>query len=283
MASTPTSTFSRRPQREAKAAGETVARQPAFEWLARAGLVARGVVYGVIGALAVALALGAGGKATNQQGALKTIAEGPLGKVALVALALGLGGYALWRIVRAAIGHGPEQSDSGFDRIAALASGIAYGILFVTAVSLLVGSGNAGSSGHPDQTTAGVMDWTGGRWLVGAAGVIMLGVAAYQGYKGVSRDFLEDSKTEQMTAEVKRAFTVLGVVGHLSRMVVFGLVGWFLLRAAIDFDPDKAVGLDGALAKLAHASYGPLLLGIVAAGLVAFGCYSLADARYRRV
>jgi hypothetical protein len=283
MASTPTSTFSRRPQREAKAAGETVARQPAFEWLARAGLVARGVVYGVIGALAVALALGAGGKATNQQGALKTIAEGPLGKVALVALALGLGGYALWRIVRAAIGHGPEQSDSGFDRIAALASGIAYGILFVTAVSLLVGSGNAGSSGHPDQTTAGVMDWTGGRWLVGAAGVIMLGVAAYQGYKGVSRDFLEDSKTEQMTAEVKRAFTVLGVVGHLSRMVVFGLVGWFLLRAAIDFDPDKAVGLDGALGKLAHASYGPLLLGIVAAGLVAFGCYSLADARYRRV
>jgi hypothetical protein len=283
MASTPTSTFSRRPQREAQAAGETVARQPAFEWLARAGLVARGVVYGVIGALAVALALGAGGKATNQQGALKTIAEGPLGKVALVALALGLGGYALWRIVRAAIGHGPEQSDSGLDRIAALASGIAYGILFVTAVSLLVGSGNAGSSGHPDQTTAGVMDWTGGRWLVGAAGVIMLGVAAYQGYKGVSRDFLEDSKTEQMTAEVKRAFTVLGVVGHLSRMVVFGLVGWFLLRAAIDFDPDKAVGLDGALAKLAHASYGPLLLGIVAAGLVAFGCYSLADARYRRV
>jgi hypothetical protein len=86
-----------------------------------------------------------------------------------------------------------------------------------------------------------------------------------------------------MTAEVKRAFTVLGVVGHVSRGVVFGLVGWFLLRAAIDFDPDTAVGLDGALAKLAHASYGPLLLGIVAAGLVAFGCYSLADARYRRV
>jgi hypothetical protein len=111
----------------------------------------------------------------------------------------------------------------------------------------------------------------------------MLGVALYQGYKGVSRDFLEDSKTEQMSESVKRAFTGLGVVGHLSRMVVFGLVGWFLLRAAIDFDPDKAVGLDGALAKLAHASYGPLLLGIVAAGLVAFGCYSLADAKFRKV
>ncbi len=283
MASTPSTTFPRPPGRQARAAGERVAQHPAFEWLARAGLAARGVVYGVIGALAVALAAGAGGKATNQQGALKTIAEGPAGKVALIALALGLGGYALWRIVRAAIGHGPEQSDSGLDRISGLASGIAYGALFVTAVSLLVGSGNAGSSGHPDKTTAGVMDWTGGRYLVGAAGVIMLGVAAYQGYLGVSRGFLEKSKTEQMSESVKRAFTTLGVVGHLSRMVVFGLVGWFLLKAAIDFDPDKAVGLDGALAKLAHASYGPLVLGIVAAGLIAFGAYSLADAKYRKV
>jgi hypothetical protein len=283
MATNPTPAFRRRPGREARAAGETVARQPAFEWLARLGLVARGVVYGLIGALALALALGAGGKATNQQGALKTIAEGPLGKVALVVLALGLAGYALWRIVRAAIGHGPEQRDSGFDRVAALASGIAYGILFVTAVSLLFTSQNKGSSGHPDQTTAGVMDWTGGQLLVGAAGVIMLGVALYQCYKGISRDFLEDSKTEQMTSEVKRAFTVLGVVGHVSRGVVFGLVGWFLLKAAIDFDPDKAVGLDGALAKLAHTGYGPVLLGIVAAGLVAFGCYSVADAKYRKV
>lgn len=283
MASTPTTGFPRRPGREARAAGEKVAHASAFEWLARAGLVARGVVYGVIGAFAVALALGAGGKATNQQGALKTIAEGPLGKVALVALAIGLGGYTLWRLVRAAIGHGPEQSDSGFDRIASAASGIAYGTLFVTAVSLLIGSGNAGSSGHPDSATAGVMDWTGGRLLVGAAGVIMLGVAAYQGYKGVSRDFLDDSKTEQMSESTERSFTVLGVVGHLSRMVVFGLVGWFLLKAAIDFDPDKAVGLDGALGKLAHTSYGPALLGVVAAGLVAFGCYSIADARYRRI
>lgn len=280
MATNPTTQLS---GREARAAGETVAHHPAFEWLARLGLVARGVVYGVIGALAVALALGAGGKATNQQGALKTIAEGPLGQVTLVVLALGLGGYVLWRVVRAAIGHGPEQSDSGFDRVAGLASGVAYGILFVTAVSLLSTSQNKGSSGHPDQTTAGVMDWTGGQLLVGAAGVIMLGVAAYQAYKGLSRDFLDDSKTEQMSESVKRTFTALGVVGHLARGVVFGLVGWFLLKAAIDFDPDKAVGLDGALSKLAHNSYGPLLLGVVAAGLVAFGCYSLADARYRKV
>jgi hypothetical protein len=278
MAVTSTSTVGR----PARAAGEQVVHHSAFEWLARAGLVARGVVYGLVGGFALALALGAGGKTTNQQGALKTIAEGPLGKVALVALAVGLGGYALWRLVRAAIGHGPEQRDSAFDRISGVGSGIAYGALFVTAVGLLLGTGG-GSSGHPDEATAGVMGWTGGQLLVGAAGVIGIAIGLYQGWKGVSRGFLEDSKTERMSPGVERAFTVLGVVGHCARMVVFGLVGWFLLRAAIDFDPDKAVGLDGALAKLAHASYGPVLLGVVAAGLVAFGVYSLADARYRRV
>jgi hypothetical protein len=269
------------PARDARAAGETVARQPAFEWLARAGLASRGVVYGIIGVLAIKLALGDGGKATNQQGALRTIAEQPFGKGLLIAVAVGLAGYALWRLVRAAIGRGPEASDSGFDRVAGLASGIAYGALLVASIGILAGSG--GGSGHPDKATAGVLDWTGGQVLVILAGVVVIGVGLYQGYKGVSRDFLEDSKTEQMSPEVKRGFTALGVVGHLSRMVVFGLIGWFLIRAAIDFDAKKAVGLDGALAKLAHNSYGPVLLGVVAAGLIAFGCYSLADARYRRI
>ena len=86
-----------------------------------------------------------------------------------------------------------------------------------------------------------------------------------------------------MSESVERAFTGLGVFGHLARMVVFTLIGYFLLRAAIDYDPDKAVGLDGALNKLVQASYGPILLGIVAAGLLGFAAYSVVDARYRKV
>jgi hypothetical protein len=128
-----------------------------------------------------------------------------------------------------------------------------------------------------------VLGWPGGTWLVGIAGVIIVGVGLQQGYKGVKRDFLERSKTEQMGPHMERLFTVVGVFGHVARMVVFGLMGYFLIRAAIDYDPDKAVGLDGALAALGHASYGPLLLGVVAAGLVGFAGYSLLDARYRRV
>ena len=86
-----------------------------------------------------------------------------------------------------------------------------------------------------------------------------------------------------MGATTNRWFTGLGVIGHLARMVAFGLIGTFVLKAAIDYAPSKAVGLDGALAKLAHQTYGPFLLGLVAAGLVAFGLYSITDARYRRI
>ena len=271
----------RMPVREAQSKGEDVARTRQFEWLARAGLVARGVIYAIIGILAVKLALGDGGKTTNQQGALETIAKQPFGEALLILMAIGLAGYAIWRLVRAAIGHGPEASDDTKERVAGLASGIAYAMLCVTAVSILVGSG--GGSGGPDKATGGVLGWPGGQILVAIAGMVIVVVGLDQGYKGIKKKFLEKSKTEQMSEGVKRFFTALGVVGHLARMVVFVLIGYFLIRAAIDFDPDEAVSLDGALTALGEASYGPVLLAIVAAGLIAFAAYSVADARYRRV
>jgi Domain of Unknown Function (DUF1206) len=270
------------PVRRVQAAGEDVARSAPFEWLSRAGFVARGVIYGIIGVLALKLALGAGGKATNQQGALKTIAHQPFGKLLLTLVAIGLGGYALWRFVRAALGHGPEGSDSRFDRVAALASGLVYAGMCVVAVKLLAGTG-VGSSGNPHKAAAGVFGWPAGTWLVGIAGAIMIGVGLYQGYRGVSKDFLNDSKTERMTPAVRMWITRLGVFGHLARMVVFALVGIFLIKAARDYNAKAAIGLDGALAKIVHASYGPWLLGIVASGLIAFALYSLSDARYRRI
>jgi hypothetical protein len=128
-----------------------------------------------------------------------------------------------------------------------------------------------------------VLDWTGGTVIVGVAGAILIGVALAQGYKGVSLTFLDTSKTVEMSREVKRGFTALGVFGHLARMVVFGLAGYGLVKAAIDYDPRSAIGLDGALNKLSHNSYGPGLLGVVAAGLIGFAMYSIADARYRKI
>jgi hypothetical protein len=272
-----------RPVRGAQTSGEKVARSRGFEWFARAGFVARGVIYGIIGILAIKLAIGDGGTTTNQQGALKTIAHQPFGKVLLILVAIGLGGYALWRLVHALLGHGPEDSDSSFERVAAFGSGIVYAGLCAIAIEILLRSGSSAGSGSTHKTTAGVLGWPGGTWLVGIAGAVLIGIGLYQGYRGLSKDFLKDSKTEQMSPRVRSWIEWIGSFGHLARMVVFGLVGVFLIKAAVDYNPNKAVGLDGALAKLAHQSYGPFLLGIVAAGLAAFGVYSLSDARYRRI
>src|SRR5215217_9094739 len=166
------------PAREARGKAEDVAHARQFEWLARAGLVSRGVIYAIIGVLAIKLALGDGGKTTNQKGALETIVQQPFGKVLLILTAVGLAGYAIWRLVRAAIGHGPEASDDTKERIAGFASGIAYASLCVTAISILIGSG--GGSGSPDEATGGVLDWPGGPVLVAIAGLIMIGVGLDQ-------------------------------------------------------------------------------------------------------
>lgn len=271
------------PVQGARTTGEKVARSGGFEWLSRAGFVARGLIYGIIGILAIKLAAGGGGTTANQQGALKTIARQPFGKVLLVLVAIGLAGYALWRLVRALLGHGPEGSDSGLDRVAALGSGAVYAGLCAIAVEILFGSDSGGGSGNTSQAAAGVFGWPGGPWLVAIAGAVLIGIGLYQGYRGIGKEFLKDSKTEEMSSPVRRWIEWIGTFGHLARMVVFGLVGVFLINAAIDYDPNKAVGLDGALAEIAHASYGPFLLGVVAAGLIAFGVYSLSDARYRRI
>jgi uncharacterized protein DUF1206 len=269
------------PVREARSHGHRIGQSRGFCWFARFGIAARGVVYVVIGVLAVKLAIGAGGQATDQQGALQTIAKQPLGSLLLAMVAVGLLGYASWRLLRAALG-GTQGQDDVKDRIDGLASGIAYGILFAAAVKILIGAGGGGGA-NPDDAAGGVLGWPGGPWLVGIAGAVAIGVGLQQGYKGVTRSFMDATDTHGMSGPVERAYTAFGVFGHLARMAVFGLIGVFLIKAAIDFDPDEAVALDGALAKVAHAPSGPLLLGIVAAGLIGFGAFSLVESRYRRV
>ena len=263
-------------------AGRAFVHSSTFEYLSRAGFVARGLIYGIIGILAFKLALGHGGKLTNQKGALNTVAHQPFGKILLTLVAVGLGGYALWRFVRAAIGHGPEGNDSGVDRVAALASGIGYAGLCILAVTILAGS-QGGQSTSPKKATAGVLGWPLGTWIVGIAGAVLIGVGFYQAYRGISHKFLDDSKTAEMSPSVRKSITWLGTFGHLARAIVFALVGIFLIKAAVDYNARAAVGLDGALAKIVHRSYGPYTLGAVAAGLIAFALYSISDARFRKI
>lgn len=249
--------------------------------LARAGLVARGVVYGVIGILSIGLAAGVGGKTTSQTGAMKTIAHQPFGTVVLIALAIGLAGYAIWRLLEGASGWQADEKASTGHRVSAVASGIGYAVLCGVAIEVLTGS--SPSSGGAHKATAGVLGWPGGPVYVAIVGVVLLAAGVYQGYKGIARKFLDDSQTGRMTRETRRAFTALGVAGYCARAVTFILIGYGLIKAAVDYSPKSAVGLDGALQKLVHAPDGPLLLGIVAAGFIAFALFSIADARYHRV
>jgi hypothetical protein len=270
---------------EARTAARDTTHSTAFEALTRTGFVARGLIYAIIGGLAIEVAThSTPNSPTNQRGALETIDKQPLGHWLLIVVAIGLGAYAVWRFVQAWVGHGPEGGgdQSAFGRISAAASGCAYLAMCALAVSILVGTSSQSSS-NPHKSAAGVLGWPGGQWIVGVAGLIFIGVALYQGYKGVTLKFLDDDKTEKMGRLTERWITISGVVGHLARMVAFGLIGVFVVKAAIDYAPKNAVGLDGALEKLSRQTYGAFLLAVVAAGLIAFGLYSIAEARYRRI
>jgi hypothetical protein len=267
--------------RRARSAGEGFVNTRVFAMLSRAGFVARALIYGIIGLLAFDLVIGHGGKIANQQGALRTVEQRSFGHLLLALLAIGLGGYATWRLFRAFLGHGREGADRGLERVGAFGSGIVYGLLCVVAIQILTGPGTSGGSAK--KTASDVFAWPAGRWLVGAAGLVFAGVAIYQFIRGVRQKFLDDSKIEQMPQVVETWFTIFGTIGHVARAVIFGMIAVFLLKASYDYKANDAIGLDGALAKLYDGAYGSWLLGAVAAGLVVFACFSLVEARYRRI
>lgn len=260
-----------------------------YEGVARAGLVAKGVSYGLVGVLAVGVALGQGGKTTSRSGALATIADESWGKIVLALLAAGFAAYAVWRFVQAIFEREEDEDEAKGaakkwgKRAGYVGRGLIYAGLTVTTITLLTGSGGGKSQNEQAEgTTSTVFDLPAGRWLVLLAGLAIVGAGLWNVYRGVSTKFEE--KWRGGMSKVERTWgTRAGVVGHIARGIVFGLVGVFLAKAAIEYDPDDAIGLDGALQKLAEAPYGPVLLGLTAAGLVAYGVFCLVDARYRDV
>jgi uncharacterized protein DUF1206 len=268
---------------EARQKGERAARGPWTRGLARWGLASRGVMYALVGVLALKVAVLGRGRAPDREAALKTVADEPFGTVLLVAIALGLAGYAIWQLARTFLGGNLERpEDEGvFKRLGYLGRGIFYGALFVS--TLLIVFGGGGSGREEDKATAYVLDLPAGRWLVGAVGLGFVGAGLWNLGRGLSGKFREKLKLIKLSNAEDKAYTAIGVLGYAARGVVFGLVGVFLIRAAYQFDPKEAVGLDGALSEIAHSPYGPYLLGLTAAGLFAFGLYSLVEARYREV
>jgi Domain of Unknown Function (DUF1206) len=276
---------------EVKREVDRAARSTWARWLARLGLVAKGATFGLVGLLAIRVAIEGSGKVEDRPGALEQIAQTGYGRFLLAALAVGLGGYAIWRFIEAAVGRTLEtgEEQSALKRVGLVARGLFYAWLSVMSAALVfsadepVTGGGGGGSAKEDRATRIALEHTLGRYLVIAVGLAILGASLFNLVRALTRKFRKDLKEQQMGSQERRWYTALGVVGHLARAVIFALIGIFLIRAAWEYDPKEAIGFDGALSKLAHAEYGPVLLGVVAAGLISYGLFCLVQARYREV
>jgi Domain of Unknown Function (DUF1206) len=258
--------------------------------VARAGLVAKGITFGIVGALALGVVFGFGGAVEDRPGAMQTVAETSLGRFLLGALAVGLAGYALWRFAQAALGEKLESGEdvNVFKRIGLVARGLFYSWLSLMCFSIFFNAdepitGGASGRNKEDRATAIVFEQPLGRWLVAAVGLAVIGAGIFNLYRAVTQRFRKDLKEGQMEKDERRSYVVIGVAGHLGRAVLFSVAGWFLVKAAWEYDARETVGLDGALRKLAEADYGDTLLGATAAGLFAYGLFCLVQARYRTV
>ncbi len=260
--------------------------QPWFERLARLGYAAKGLVYFIVGFLAAQAAFGTGGRTTDTSGALTAIVTQPFGKFLLFLVTIGIIGYVLLRIAQAILDpeHAGEKMDAKriAQRLGYAFSALAYSGLAVTAVKLIIGSG--GSSGNATQDwTARILAQPFGRWLVGLAGVIAIGVGFSYLYEAYKAKFRRHLKLTQMSHSEQTWAVRLGRFGIAARGIVFAIIGLFLIQAAKQSDASQAKGFGEALAILAQQPSGPWLLGIVALGLIAYGIYSLVEARYRQI
>jgi hypothetical protein len=271
--------------RQVEGTARAAIRSPWVERLARLGYAARGVVYALVGILAVQTAFGArGNQRTDTRSALQMVAE--QSRALLWLLALGLFGYALWRVIEGVMDAEGKGSDlKGWAKRAGMVgSGLIYGGLAMAAVRIANGSGGGSGSGGGNQAwTAELMTKPFGRWLVALIGIgVMVGGLA-QIRNGWTEKFRKHLKMKEMDAHEQRLAVNTGKLGLIARGIVFLLSGWFLIQAARHFNADEARGLAGALETLARQPSGPWLLGFVALGLIAFGAYSLLLARYRRI
>ncbi len=275
------------PGRAVEQTVQETAHKPITILLGRLGYAAKGLVYLIIGVLASLAALGNGGATTDRKGAIQAIYDQPFGKILLGILIFGLACYALWSFIKAVADTEAKGSKpKGIaNRLFYAGVGLSYITLAFGAFKLLTGTGNSGQN-----SDANAKDWTAellkqpfGMVLVIIAGLVVLGAAGFQFYKAYKASFQKHLEVGEMKSETKKWIIQLGRFGLAARGLVFSVIGLFLIIAALQRNPDQAKGLGGALNELSGQPYGQVLLGIVAVGLVAYGIYSLAEARYRRM
>ncbi len=273
-------------------AGRAIAEHPSLIRIGRAGWLAKGVVYIVAGVLALLIAAKASGwsrakSAPNGEasptGALKTVAHVTGGSLLLVVLAAGMLLYAAWRVV-SAIMPGGTDAKAVAKRIGYVISAVIYTTFAVTAIALArTAAASPNGNSKVESLSGRVMGHVGGRVVIGAIGVVVLAAGLYRIGKGIKQDVNDELDLGGLSRRRLAWTERLGIVGEVGRGIGIGLIGFFLLRAAITYDPQQATGLDGALRLLAVESWGLVVVVAVGAGFVAYGLFCSTTFTHRRL
>jgi hypothetical protein len=269
------------------AAGTVVSK--GHDWkesIGRLGLVGQGVVATIVGVLAIRIAMGDKDEAATSEGAVAWLAHQPLGKFLLVALTVALFALAVWRFLCALMGD-PVEGSEPKDRLKYAVLGVVYLLLAITTLGITIanwtGSGDSAESEESgdegsQQAASTLFEWPAGRWLVGILGVAVIGYAGYNFYKQV----VKKKFAERLDAAEGSWVVRLGLIGYTAQSLVYAVVGYFFVQAAIAFKSTTAKGPSGALIELAETAWGKALLWVIAIGLFAYGVFCIAEAKYRK-
>lgn len=267
-----------------KSTGRRAANSSAKRWLGRAGFAARGVLYILIGWIAIQVAVGHSGQQADRTGALQEVGSTPVGGVLLWLLAVGFIGMALWQLSVVAFGP-PESGDrEAGQRLAALGRMVVYAVIAWDVLEFATGTGGSQSSDKESvDLTATLLKYPGGQVLLVVIGLALVGGGIYLAYAAWQEKFRQGLELGQAGARIGRVMRWLGKFGGMARGVVFVTAGVFLVIAAVRAKPQQAKGIDSALRTLASTPLGPWLLVLVAIGLVMFGLFSLGQAKWQRL
>lgn len=255
---------------------------------ARAGFAARGLIYVLVGVVALRIALGddSGRQQADRGGALEELAGRPFGAVMLWIVGAGLAGMGLWRLSEAVFGGAGPEGDKPSRRAAAAGRCVFSAFLSFSVLSYAAGtrgSGSGSSDRGTQDVTAMALRWPGGQWLVGIAGAAVVVAGLWMSVRAVRKEFEEELRTGAMSPRARRITDFFGVVGGAARGVVFAVAGVFAVVAAARHRPGEAKGMDDTLRSFRDLPAGPWLLGLVALGLAAFGVFSWCSARWHRL
>lgn len=248
--------------------------------LARLGLTARGLVYLLMGALALLVANGSH-LAVDQKNALSQLLRQPYGFLLVTCMAVGFAAYAVWRLSEATFGVVGAGRRVG-PRLQSLLRGLIYASLAATTISLLMGSRQSQSM-QQQGYARDVLAMSGGRWIVAGVGLCVAVTGAVMMEQGATAYFMRYFPRGSTSMRARNAIRLIGRIGTLSRGLIFVLAGALIVLAGWIYKPAKASGVDAAVNTIQAWPRGNLFLTCVAVGLLLFGVYGLCEARYRRI